>query len=995
MKTFQKIENLLELSFTIKNKNNKILHQENYNSNFKNEEYNLCKPKLSELLSVLKLDIVYHAADGIYLYYDNNGKTIKVTDFVSGYGAALLGHNHPEIKDEIINLLNSNTPFLTQGSIRGYAGKLARKLNELIETNKKYYCNFTNSGTESVEAAIKHAYKVKFEEIKLNYYKCLTKSKDIINYIEENKVGVYANLNTRSLYSEIEEHNNKMFNELKNNPVIIAIKNSFHGKTTSSLKITYNKTLREDYEGLSTLKTIFIDPQDKNRIVDIKTQNTYYFKSLEINNNKISIIETPVNNCIAVILEIIQGEGGINELPDNFLNYLAEKHDEINIPYIIDEIQTGCGRTGTFFAFKQTPLSKIEPEYILLSKALGGGMTKIGVTMIREDIYDEEFGLQHTSTFAEDDFSCAIALKTIEILTRDNNKLLDEIKEKGKYLKKKLLKLQQKYPDIINEVRGKGLILGIEISDLKSYGPFFRYAGYQGFITLLIASYLLHYYNIRILSPLSSMFKSSSRFRRKAVIRIQPPATIPYSEIDRLIIALDEVFNIIKNNNEYLLLAHIFDKKVEKIERINPFKIKIEYPHISGFTNIDKRIGFIVHITELKYLLEYYFPSFYYYTFDTNAFIKWWNRLCRFLDPDVMHKCLLKINNKKIEVDIIGIPYLPKEMIKIYGGYKIHNNDHHKKTLMEELQAKIQDAINYVKHLDDNDKKLSCISLGAFTSIVTNNANLIYDPDIAITTGNVYTTALVYQGVLKAIREKSLNIKELTIAIVGATGNIGSALSLLFSKIAKKIILIGKDDTETTINKLIEVKNNCILRLNELFKEKQIKNITILEDSENYSIKAYNFKDFFFEENEFSEKIIIGNYDNLKEADVVAIATNSSDTWLIQPSMIKEGAIVCCASVPSNISNTFKNYLDKYFVFDGGYALLPEKNKIEFVGMPKHGNVYGCLAEALLMTLAEYNKSFAKGEITYEKIEKVIEWAEKFKFNIGKFTLGEQLISKI
>jgi len=1003
MKIFQKIENSLDLTHA--------LHDKSYRKNLitssiniSKEDYDYCKPKLSELFSVLKLDIIYTEAEGTYLYYEHNNKKIRVTDFVSGYGAALLGHNHPELKEELIYLYKRNVPFLVQGSIRSYASQLAKKLNEILNTSKKYYCNFTNSGTETVEAALKHAYKVKYEELKLKYYKCLSKSKNIINYIEENK-NKFSENNLKQLYKEIEEYNNTEFEKIKNNPAIIAIENSFHGKTTSSLKITYNKTLREDYEGLSSMKTIFISPDNFEDLELIKRHNTHYLKSLEIKDNKILIEEIPINNCIAIIFEIIQGEGGINELPHNFLKYLASVHQKIDIPYIIDEIQTGCGRTGSFFAFQQTPLSEINPEYILLSKALGGGLTKIGVTMIREDIYDEEFGLQHTSTFAEDDISCAIALKTIDIITRNNNELLDEISKKGNYLKNQLIKLKEKYNDIIKDIRGKGLMLGIEISDLQNYSPFFRYAGYQGFITLLISSYLLHYYNIRVLSPLSSMFKSSSRFRRKAVIRIQPPATVSYEEIDKLITALNEVFNIIKNNNEYLLIAHIFDKKLEKKERINPLNVDILYPPISEFKNITDRVGFIVHITELKYLLEYYFPSFYYYNFNTQAFVNWWNKICRFLDPSFMHRFLLKINNAKIEVDIIGIPYLPKEMLRIYGGYKIYKDNHHQKILLEELQSKIQDAINYVKLIDSNNKKLRCISLGAFTSIITNNGCDIHDPEVAITTGNVYTTALIYQGILKAIEQKNLYGKELTIAVVGATGNIGSALSIMLTKIADKLILIGKDSSLNTLNRLNEVIKNCMIKIFNSITHKKINNITNLEGLEKYFYNDFSNANFYNNDLLDLDKIIaktinherirVGNYSDLKNADIVAIATNSSDAWLIKPSMVKENSIICCASVPSNLSSAFKDHLDKFYVFDGGYALLPENNIINFVGMPRYGNIYGCLAEALLITLAGYDKSFARGEITYDKIEKILEWAEKFNFKPGKFTLGETLINKI
>ena len=106
------------------------------------------------------------------------------------------------------------------------------------------------------------------------------------------------------------------------------------------------------------------------------------------------------------------GEGGIKPLSAiQTLDYLAAQHiRRMTVPYIIDEIQTGCGRTGHIYSYADTPLANISPEYITLSKALGGAIAKIGATLIRKDIYEPDFGILHTSTFGEDDFSSEIAL---------------------------------------------------------------------------------------------------------------------------------------------------------------------------------------------------------------------------------------------------------------------------------------------------------------------------------------------------------------------------------------------------------------------------------------------------------------------------------------------------------------------------------------------------------------------------------------------------------
>ena len=112
---------------------------------------------------------------------------------------------------------------------------------------------------------------------------------------------------------------------------------------------------------------------------------------------------TRSSTIVALCLEIVQGEGGIRPVPDDAMEMLAAQHEELEIPFLIDEIQTGCGRTGSFVAYGEGPLSSISPEYVTLSKALGGGLVKIGATLIRDDIYDQSFSILHTSTFAEDE----------------------------------------------------------------------------------------------------------------------------------------------------------------------------------------------------------------------------------------------------------------------------------------------------------------------------------------------------------------------------------------------------------------------------------------------------------------------------------------------------------------------------------------------------------------------------------------------------------------
>src|SRR5207249_12089517 len=124
-----------------------------------------CRPKLAALLRSLKLDVTYERALGNYLFKrsgDDMDSLIPVLDLVGGFGAALLGHNPPELVSTLVSAVQSGVPFVAQGGSRKAAGELARKLNELAQSAGRYYCIFTNSGTEAVEAALTHPYQVRF-----------------------------------------------------------------------------------------------------------------------------------------------------------------------------------------------------------------------------------------------------------------------------------------------------------------------------------------------------------------------------------------------------------------------------------------------------------------------------------------------------------------------------------------------------------------------------------------------------------------------------------------------------------------------------------------------------------------------------------------------------------------------------------------------------------------------------------------------------------------
>jgi acetylornithine/N-succinyldiaminopimelate aminotransferase len=211
---------------------------------------------------------------------------------------------------------------------------------------------------------------------------------------------------------------------------IISFENSFHGRTLATIA-TGKKAYQKGFEPI---------PQG--------------FSQVPFNNIE-AIKKVADNNTAAIIIEPIQGEGGVNIVDKTFLNELRAFCDEHHIVLIFDEIQCGIGRTGKMFAKEHFG---VEPDIMTLAKALGGGVP-IGAILSNEKVSAAiEFG-DHGTTFGGNPLVCAASLATLEVIETEN--LLKQAEEKGHWLKAKISAI--KNPDI-NEIRGIGLMIGIEFN---------------------------------------------------------------------------------------------------------------------------------------------------------------------------------------------------------------------------------------------------------------------------------------------------------------------------------------------------------------------------------------------------------------------------------------------------------------------------------------------------------------------------------------------------
>lgn len=221
-------------------------------------------------------------------------------------------------------------------------------------------------------------------------------------------------------------------NRDKKNPEIIAFKKGFHGRTLGSLAMTHNMKYRKPF-------MTWLSPHVK------------YASFGDID----SVKELVNNNTVAVFYENIQGEGGVHPAPDDFPKALRELCDNKDLILVDDEVQTGFGRTGKMFAFEHYG---IIPDVVCMAKAIAGGLP-MGATIASEELYNKFQIGEHNTTFGSNPFVCAAANIVIEIIQEE--KLVENSAKQGAKIISNLQNFAEDC-DIIRDIRGKGLMIGVE-----------------------------------------------------------------------------------------------------------------------------------------------------------------------------------------------------------------------------------------------------------------------------------------------------------------------------------------------------------------------------------------------------------------------------------------------------------------------------------------------------------------------------------------------------
>ena len=357
-----------------------------------------------------RLPVTFARGEGVWLWDDQGNKYL---DALAGIAVCGIGHSHPKLVKAISE--QAGTLIHTSNLYRiDKQDKLAKKLAILSGLNKSFFCN---SGAEANEAAIKLA----------------------------------------KLYG-----NNKGIDQ----PTIIVMENSFHGRTMATLTASGNRKVQAGFEPL--LKGFARVPfNDLDAIAQVSLHN---------------------KNVVAILVEPYQGEGGVNVPQANYLKGLRQICDENSWLLMLDEVQCGIGRSGKWFAFQN---SEIVPDVITLAKSLGSGIP-IGAC-IAGNVAGEIFKPgSHASTFGGNPLACTAAITTLDIIEEEN--LMGNALEQGNFIRKNLLKKLGNLTHV-TQIRGHGLMIGIELT--KPCGELVTKALEQGLLLNVTSDKV-----VRLLPPL-------------------------------------------------------------------------------------------------------------------------------------------------------------------------------------------------------------------------------------------------------------------------------------------------------------------------------------------------------------------------------------------------------------------------------------------------------------------------------------------------------------
>ena len=692
---------------------------------------------------------------------------------------------------------------------------------------------------------------------------------------------------------------------------VVAAQGSFHGKTLGALSAT----------GAAKYQDPFGAPVAGFEFVQ-------YGRIDEL----MALFNRSGTEIAAVILEPIQGEGGVNMPSPGYLAKVRALCDRHGALLILDEVQTGLGRTGAMFA---AGAAGVCPDCLTVAKALGGGMVPIGACLFGAAAYSEAFAMKHSSTFGGGALACRVGLGVVDRLTRDDGALLRHVRERSAELKAGLREIAALFPRVITDVRGEGLLLGVEFAIDRTafasdHGSMLGVLAEQGKLVPLLASYLLNVEGIRTAPSLND----------GAVMRVEPPLTVSRQECKIFLEAMETVASRLARGDTGALLAHLAGAAVPAVTpRAKPFPPCA--PLRPNGEPSEGRFAFLVHtIDQTSYT-----------GFDrslaclTSAEIdRLDERMGPLIEPFVIASARITSRTGATAFgDFVVVPHTAQRLLEMPP---------------DESLGIIQEAVRLAAA-----RGARIVGLGGYTSIVTDGGSLATSIGVPVTTGNSYTLVAAMEAIDLACRRLDLSLRDLHVAVIGAGGSIGAAATRILIGRAGRLTLVGNPASPArTRSRLRSVIHQALRSLGGagMGEAAPAPLVAALAEHPAFAEGLWDGEDV-----RLADRLLDGNGAEvplawsmdcaavLPDCDIVVAATSSTEA-LILPEMLKPGAVVCDLSRPSNIGETVAASRPDVLIIDGGVIEVPGRPALGWnFGYPK-GLCYACMAETMMLGLEQH-----------------------------------------
>jgi acetylornithine/succinyldiaminopimelate/putrescine aminotransferase/predicted amino acid dehydrogenase len=730
---------------------------------------------------------------------------------------------------------------------------------------------------------------------------------------------------------------------------IISTENGFHGKTLGALSATgrdyYQKDTGAPSEGFRRVPYGDVDALEE-------------------------AFEKHGAETAAFIVEPIQGEGGVVEAPAGYLKLVRRLCDRHGVLMIVDEIQTGLGRTGELFA---CTADHVSPDVLTLAKALGGGLMPVSACLLSPKAYSKAFARRHSSTFAGNALAMRVGLRVLEQLTQEDGRAIEQVCRQGAYLKRGLQALQREFPREIREVRGRGLMLGVQLGGdhahmARGHGSMMHLLEETEGLAVLAASYLLNVEHVRVAPTMNAGSNGGN------VLRVQPPLNVSRAECDKIIAAFRQLASVLAAGRSDQLIAHLV-REPEEVEVTTGVFERAEVRRLAQEAE-PGRFAFVAHLLDSNSLADFDSSLDRLAPGEVSAFVDQFEEMAK---PFWAARMRIESKAQHVAVgDFIAIPKTAQQLLKLTPAEAI---------------AEVGYAVDLAKK-----RGAKIVGLGGYTSVITQNLRPLLKLGVPLTTGNSYTVVSAVDAAVEAARASGRPLEDTRATIVGGGGSIGSALAGLLAEHVPELTLVTRESDPASMRSRYAVVLGRMLRH---FGRRRREGVEYHRRSLAYTLSRLQCVDWLSElegrmvlnaeaESDILEQVAhlpirwtteLGN--TVSQSDMVFLVTSSPEE-LVKSEMVRPGTVICDLSRPANVGPELMARKD-VLVIDGGVIEVPGKPDLGWhFGCPP-GVAFACMAETMMLGLEQrYEHTSLGRDLQEDVLASLRSYATKHGFKLAE-----------